>query len=89
MSQDVNNNVEFISVADFKAQTGTNTLEVKRNQKTGKLFVALPGGKTMRCQQDFDSRKPYQFIVDQGADITEGCLINYDASKGAELIATL
>lgn len=88
MSNDTNNNVEFISVAEFKSQTNTPKFEVLRNKKTDKLFVALPNGATMRCQQDFDPKKPVQFIVDKGASITEACLINYDDTKGADSIAS-
>lgn len=80
--------VNFISVSEFKAQANVNSFEVKRNPKTSKLFVALPGGGTMRCQQEFDAEKPVQFIVEEGADIMDACLINYDASKGAPTIAS-
>lgn len=80
--------VKFITVSDFKKQTGVLEFQVLKNKKTDKLFVALPDGGTMRCQQDFDPKKPIQFIVDEGADIREACLINYDNTKGADSVAS-
>lgn len=80
-------NVKFITVEEFKNQAGVASFEVLKNKKTEKLFVALPDGGTMRCQGDFDAKKPVQFIIDEGADIREACLINYDNTKGAEQVA--
>ena len=77
-------NVQFISVSTAKAQLGVDSMEVKNNPATKKDFLVLGNGSTMRCQNGIDGSKPMQFIVEEGKELsTDGCLINYDDTKGA------
>jgi len=76
--------VNFISIAQAKTDLGVTSIEVKNNPATGKDFLVLGNGNTMRCQNGIDNKKPMQFIVESGKTLSEeGCLINYDDTKGA------
>jgi hypothetical protein len=65
----------FITVAQFKSQTGCTAISVRENARTGKLFVTTDTGEVYKCQQDIDKTKEMKFRIEGGA-ISDACLVN-------------
>lgn len=83
-------NNTFVSLEEFKALHLVNSISIKRNKETNKLF-AVVGTEVCRVQQDIDSNKPVCVLIEEGGDpssLDNCCLINYDPDKGAETIMT-
>ena len=69
-------NVSFLSVSEFKTQTGINTMEVLRNPNTNKLFLAGDNGVNYKCEQLIDSSKTMKMLVPENGALTDACLVN-------------
>ena len=95
----IDTNVKFMSINEFKVALGlqaTAIADIKRNDKTQKLFMSL-NGKNYRVQQAIDSKLPISVLIPSvdasGADIADehrfdaACLVN--TSSGAETVFTL
>jgi len=80
----------FLTIVEWKAQVGsaTSEMQVLRNSATGKLFLSFEG-ENYRVQGDLDPALPMKMLIPESGDISDSCLINYDASKGAEVFVTL
>ena len=78
--------VTFLTVSQFKHETGANSFEVLRNPKTGKLFMASDSGVNYKVQGDIDPSKEMKMLVPIEG-LSEACLVN--VSPGAELQFTL
>ena len=81
----------FLGVNEFKALVGADglALEVLRNKKTGKLFMAL-NGENYRVEAAIDNNLPIKVLVPQvdgKPDYQNACLIN--VTGGAEEVFTL
>jgi len=52
-----------LSIAGFKSLNDTNRLDVIKNPKTGKLFVATAEGATVAAvSKNYDATKPKEFV---------------------------
>ena len=65
--------LNFISVAQFKELTKSESLKFVTNPNTGKVFVDA-GGKAWRCQQDISMNKTIKFVFENEFD--KGCFSN-------------
>lgn len=81
-----NDNVKFMSVSEFKTAIGATSLQVLRNPKTDKLFMASDTGQNYRVQGDLDPAERMTVLVEDN-DLENACLINSDGA--AEVLATL
>ena len=92
----------YLSVSDFKKTMSVDTLDILKNENTGKLFVSLTfndGSKAnVRCQQDIDlSDDAIKLLIFMttatdrrgAADWYESCLINGKENAGATHLKTL
>ena len=68
-------NIKFLSVAQFKAQTNTTTIEVVKNPNTGKLFMTTENGDKYKVQGDINPALPLAVLVENG-NLGEACLVN-------------
>lgn len=76
-------NVTFLTVSEFKTQTGCTSIEVLRNPNTNKLFLAGDNGMNYKCEQLVDKTKPMKMLVPESGELSEACLVN--VKPGAEL----
>ena len=67
--------VKFMSVAQFKATVNSNSLNIFRSPKTGKLVMSTDSGDYFKVQQDIDPALPLAILVEDG-DIQGCCLVN-------------
>ena len=77
--------LNFISVAQFKELTKSESLKFVTNPNTGKVFVDA-GGKSFKCQQDIDSTKTIKFVFENEFD--KGCFSNV-AENNANVLFVL
>jgi len=85
----VREKVDFMTVAQFKAAVGAETISVLRNPQTSKLFMATNTGQNYKVQQDIDVKKEMRVLVPENGNLEEACLTNVDTANMAENIATL
>jgi len=76
----LNNNVmEFTnhrSIEEFKSEVKATTLQVVKNPKSGKLFVAAGGRTVAAVSTKLDKAKPMQVVDIVDGDTTVTCLCN-------------
>ena len=77
MSDSNNNseNVQFLSIAQFKSQLGIDSARVLKNEKTGKIFLSASNGESYKVQQDINSGKEMKMLVADG-NMADACLVN-------------
>ena len=80
-----NDNVSFMTIAEFKTAVGADTLQVLKNPKTDKLFLSS-GSQNWRVQGDLDPSEKMAILVEDN-DLENACLVN--TTGGAEVLATL
>lgn len=67
--------VKFISVASFKKAIG-GSFRVVFNENSQKISVLDEFDNFYRCQQSFDASSPMAFLIEEGHDIEDACLVN-------------
>lgn len=83
------NNLQFLdtmTVEQFKAEKHVETIQVKRNPKTGKLFFTF-GAKTGAVSSKGIPEHPMISLV-QGPDGEQFYLLHNESTGGASVLAT-
>ena len=79
-----------MTVAEFKAAVGVQTIQVVKNPNTQKLFVSA-GTERFKCQKDIDLKGLMSFIVPVSGDgealIEQACLVN--VTENNNVLATM
>jgi hypothetical protein len=82
--------VSFMTVAEFKAIVGVQTIEIVRNPNSQKLFVSA-GTERFKCQNNIDLKGSMSFLVpvDNNGEqlIEQACLVN--VTENNNVLATL
>jgi hypothetical protein len=77
--------VTFMSINAFKKALGVNSLEVVFYPKTNKLSVLSEDGEFFRCQQSLDTNKAMAFLIEEGKDLADACLVNVSSNGESPL----
>lgn len=85
-AQQQEQNVKFMTVAEFKAAIGATKLEILKSPKTDKLFMSADGNRNFKVQGDINPQEDMRVLIPED-DIDQACLVN--VSGGAEAIFTL
>ena len=84
---DYTEKVTFLTVNEFKNKVGASILQVLKNPKTGKLFLAGDNGVNYKVQQTISGNEEMKMLIPESGIITEACLTN--VKPGAEVKFTL
>lgn len=80
MSKQTKGKVTFMTIAAFKKAIGVEWIEPTEWPKelggTGKLHVRASDGTTYKCQHDLDTNEEMRFLLEEGKDIDQACLVN-------------
>lgn len=79
MSDTKNDNLEFLTVGEFKSAVSADRIRAVRNPKTGKLFMT-DGVRKWRCEGDLDVEGDVKVLVEDG-NLDDACMVNVDDSK--------
>lgn len=83
---DYTEKVDFLTINEFKTQTGTTKMEVLKNPNTGKLFLACDNGQNFKVQADIDGQAEMKFLIPKEG-LEQACLVN--VGPGAEVVFSL
>lgn len=81
------NTVKFLTIEQFKTKIGASEVQVLKNKKTGKLFMATDTGESFKVEQEIDPKKDMKVLVPEEGGIAEACLVN--VANSAEVQFTL
>lgn len=87
MSQSQLTFVSSQSIAQFKSANMIDKIDIKRNPKTDKLFIAYPGGSGA-VAKSYDSSKPKLISLVKDPEGVEFYMLHNEGT-GAETIETL
>jgi hypothetical protein len=76
--------VSFLTISAFKKAIG-GTFRVVHSEKTDKISVLDEFDTFYRCQQSLDVNKPMAFLLEEGLDIEDACLVNVSGTGESPL----
>jgi len=88
MQNSQSTSVTFLTIVQFKAQVNQDSLDIVRNPKNQKLFVASEDGSRWKAQQNLDASAPMAFLIDDG-DFDKACLVNVKNTPSENIVASL
>lgn len=68
--------VVYLTINQFKAQIGTASVKVLKNEKTGKLFLSTDNGDCYKVQQDINPKLEMKMLIKDG-NLSDACLVNH------------
>ena len=87
MAQGKLNFIESFTIEQFKSAKKVEKLDVLRNHKTGKLFIAWTGGSGAVSEKGVPSKNPIISLV-SGDEGEQFYLLHEQGEGGAEVVAT-
>lgn len=71
----------FLSIEDFKAMFSATSVAIKRNTETNKLYALTNNSIIFKVQQDIDPAKPMKYMIPEGTEEKDGCIVNVTESE--------